>query len=276
MMKTNVPFVSIVTVCYNAEETIARTMDTILTQTYPSVEYIIIDGGSTDNTVSLIQEYESLFREKQIHFSWISEPDHGIYDAMNKGISRVSGEWINFMNSGDGFYSKEVLSDIFSQEILPDEGVIYGNTELLLSCGNVVMTPKPISYLNKKMAFCHQSVFVRTEEMKAYLFNTDYRLAADYDFFYNYYQRGGKFRYVNLTIAVFESEKGVSSANRLLVNKEYARIRGISCTLNWKVRYAFKCVRVKQKEFLYYFIPDKWLQRIRERNYERLRKRRLK
>lgn len=272
----NIPLVSIVTVCYNAEKTIVRTMDTVLEQTYPSIEYIIVDGGSTDKTVSLIQKYELLFREKKVRFSWRSESDHGIYDAMNKGISRVNGDWINFMNSGDGFCNKEVLSDIFSQDLLPEESIIYGNTELLLSCGQVVMTPKPIGYLNKKMAFCHQSVFVKAEEMKAHPFNTDYRLAADYDFFYQYYRRGGVFRYIDLTIAQFESEEGASSANRLLVNKEYARIRGISDTLSWKVKYAFKCMYVKQKDLLHSLLPDKWLQQIRKRNYERLRKRRLK
>lgn len=275
-MKKNLPLISVVTVCYNAEETITKTMETVLMQTYPYVEYMIVDGGSTDNTVSLIQKYEPLFRENQIRFSWRSEPDHGIYDAMNKGLNKITGEWVNFMNSGDGFCNKDVLSDIFSQEILPDEGVIYGNTMLLLACGNVVMTPKAIDYLNKKMAFCHQSVFVRAKEMKLHPFNTDYRLAADYDFFYQYYKRGGKFRYVDLTIALFESEEGASSANRLLVNKEYAHIRGISETLSWKVKYAFKYMHVKQKDLLQSLLPNTWLQRIRERNYERLRKRRLR
>ena len=100
--------ISVVTVCYNAADTIERTMLSVLNQTYHDIEYIIIDGGSTDGTVDIIRKYAD-----KIAY-WVSEPDKGIYDAMNKGIKVATGEWINFMNAGDYYYSNEVLKNVFA------------------------------------------------------------------------------------------------------------------------------------------------------------------
>ena len=105
----NSPLISVVTVSYNAVDTIERTILSVLNQTYSDIEYIIIDGGSTDGTVDLIKKYAD-----KITY-WVSEPDQGIYDAMNKGIDVATGEWINFMNSGDSFYRQDVLSSLFDK-----------------------------------------------------------------------------------------------------------------------------------------------------------------
>jgi len=105
------PSISVITVVYNSVDLIEQSIKSVLEQDYPNLEYIIIDGGSTDNTTQVIKKYEdkiSLF---------ISEPDKGIYDAMNKGIEYAHGEWINFMNSGDCFFTSDVLSKVFSSEI---------------------------------------------------------------------------------------------------------------------------------------------------------------
>lgn len=99
-MKNN-PLISVVTVSYNAVGTIEQTLLSVINQTYPNIEYIIIDGGSTDGTVDIIKKYAD-----EIVY-WISEPDKGIYDAMNKGIKKANGEWINFINAGDSYYDKK-------------------------------------------------------------------------------------------------------------------------------------------------------------------------
>ena len=139
-MKNN-PLISVVTVSYNAVLTIEQTILSVINQTYPHIEYIIIDGGSTDGTVDIIKKYAN-----RIAY-WVSEPDKGIYDAMNKGIRTAKGEWINFMNAGDLFYSKDTLEKVFSKSINDNIKVIYGDVMLnkqgVLSQGKVY----PISFM---------------------------------------------------------------------------------------------------------------------------------
>lgn len=111
--------ISVVTVCYNAADTIEKTMLSVLNQTYHDIEYIIIDGGSTDGTVEIIRKYAD-----RIAY-WVSEPDKGIYDAMNKGIKVATGEWINFMNAGDSFVNSNVLDRLMNFH--KDGLILYGN-----------------------------------------------------------------------------------------------------------------------------------------------------
>ena len=105
------PKISVITVVYNDKEGLEKTIQSVLSQTYGNVEYIVVDGRSTDGTVDVIKKYE---QEIDI---WVSEPDEGIYDAMNKGIKMASGEWLNFMNAGDVFYDENVLFKAFSIDI---------------------------------------------------------------------------------------------------------------------------------------------------------------
>ncbi|MBA3025313.1 MAG: glycosyltransferase [Sulfurimonas sp.] len=119
------PLISIVTVVYNGEEYLEATIQSIINQSYKNIEYIIIDGGSTDGTLDIIKKYEDKIKY------WVSEKDRGIYDAMNKGVLVATGEWINFMNAGDIFYNENVLNEVFPEEkILKDFDLIYSNTLL--------------------------------------------------------------------------------------------------------------------------------------------------
>lgn len=115
--------ISVVTVCYNAVETLEETMLSVLHQTYPDIEYIIIDGGSTDGTVDIIKKYADRLAY------WVSEPDKGIYDAMNKGIDIATGDYINFMNAGDKFYQHNTVASLLeSFTIMEPTTIIYGDT----------------------------------------------------------------------------------------------------------------------------------------------------
>lgn len=113
--------ISIVTVTFNCVNSIEKTIQSVLGQTYPYKEYIIIDGGSTDGTLDVINKYKDRIN------ILVSEPDEGVYDAMNKGIALASGAWVNMMNAGDVFYSSDVLSNIFEKGGLADVDVVYSD-----------------------------------------------------------------------------------------------------------------------------------------------------
>jgi glycosyltransferase involved in cell wall biosynthesis len=103
------PKISIITVCYNAEKQLKKTIDSVINQTYKNIEFIIIDGASSDNSLELLKTYSS-----SINF-WVSEPDHGIYDAMNKGLSVATGDYVQFLNAGDYFCDETSLEAIIEQ-----------------------------------------------------------------------------------------------------------------------------------------------------------------
>ena len=207
--------ITVVTVCYNAVEMIERTIISVLNQTYNNIEYIIVDGASNDGTVEIIKKYS----DKLAFF--ISEPDKGIYDAMNKAIDHATGEWINFMNSGDCFASNKVISDIFGS-YRGDAGVIFGNT--LLNQGNKIRSNKGRINENDFPDLVHQSTFVRTKLMKSFHFDTAFVISADFAFLYKLYQSNIEFYYVDKDVSVYDMS-GLSSTNREILYREHCKIR---------------------------------------------------
>lgn len=267
------PLVTIITVCYNADAVIKKTITSILSQSYKNIEYIIVDGKSTDNTISIINEMLPLLKERGITTTVINESDKGIYDAMNKGIRQANGVWGNFMNAGDCFYNTEVI-DQFIKRVQSDTDIFYGDTIMNLSFGDILMKPKPLRYLNKRMAFCHQSAFVKLSCQREHPFDTRYKIAADYEFFYTCYQKNRKFEYQPISISIFEAETGASS-NRLQLTKECSQINGSSRQWNFRLKFLIKSISISSKEFSYKLLPKALVLKIRRRNYERLSKRRI-
>lgn len=207
------PLISVVTICYNAKNDLEKTILSVLSQTYQDIEYIIIDGGSTDGTVDIIHKYSERL------FYWISEPDKGIYDAMNKGMDRATGSWINFMNAGDTFCDNEVIKNIFGYNDLSDYSVIYG--DCYVSKLNQLQYLKAFSMkkVHVQMPFCHQSSFIRKTRLR---FSIDLKIAADYQMIYEYYRMNGisSFLYISKPISVFDAT-GISTTNNNLLQKEY-------------------------------------------------------
>ena len=189
--------ITIVTVAYNAVKDIENTILSVLNQTYPNIECIIIDGGSTDGTLDIIKKYQD-----KIAY-WVSEPDKGIYDAMNKGTLKATGMWLNFMNAGDTFYNEQVLEKVFKDNDWSDTDVIYGDVIIKYSKKEKLKKVWSLTQLEKGMPFCHQSSFVRATLQRQYLFNTNYKICADYDFFYALYKKKFYFKYTDILIAKF-------------------------------------------------------------------------
>ena len=155
------PLLSVITVCYNAKETIENTILSVIKQSYNNVEYVIIDGASTDGTLDLIKKYES-----KINY-WISEPDKGIYDAMNKATKVATGDYLFFLNSDDIFYNNDVLSEFAA--VLNSNNTIY--------YGDVIFSKWRLSYTN----ICHQAIFYPKIVFKNYSYNTRYKIYADWN-----------------------------------------------------------------------------------------------
>ena len=150
------PLISLITVTFNAEQLLFQTWQSAMNQTYQNFELILVDGGSKDNTLQVAKQFENKIG------TLISEPDKGIYDAMNKGIKAAKGEWVYFLNAGDSFYNNEVLANIFENKNLEDFELIYGKVQ-------TVNEPTGVNYITGKQVtfsvffshypICHQATF---------------------------------------------------------------------------------------------------------------------
>jgi glycosyltransferase involved in cell wall biosynthesis len=173
--------VSIITVVYNNKETLVQAIDSVLNQNYSDIEYIIVDGASKDGTVEMINQYE----EKITQF--ISEPDKGLYDAMNKGLSLASGDIVGILNSDDFYTSNEVISKVVDSFIDNSCDVVYGNVNYVNKdkpnhvVRKWISGPYKNNYFEKGFVPAHPTVFVRKKLIHSYKYNLKYKLAADYD-----------------------------------------------------------------------------------------------
>lgn len=262
--------ITIVTVCFNAEKTIRKTIKSILEQTYEPLEYIIIDGKSTDRTLQIINEFIPSFTERGVKFHSISEPDKGIFDAMNKGIRLATGRWINFMNAGDVFCDQDAISRLFASDIKPETKLVYGDTLRQKPYGIVPSKGNAPETTPQLMPACHQSIFADTEEMKAHPFDPSFRLAADYHFVYNLYMRGEVLQYIPVNVSLFDATEGATATNKLDVKRECARIRGIEHTIKWKLYFFNKMLSYAFKSLADNLIPKHWLAVIKKKNRQRL------
>jgi len=210
------PVVSIITVTFNNNDELLSTIENIKLQNYKNIEYIIVDGGSDDGTLETIKKYGSVVKR------WISEPDAGIYDAMNKGIGLATGEWILFMNAGDRFFDDNVLSQVFSNKVSDDISVIYGDHEVRYPSKTVSRLAGVVSSLWRGSQFCHQSTLVRGDLLKINSFNLKYKLAADFEWLWRM-RKVVKMQKLDLTISSVSSG-GVSDMRRCEVYREFSEI----------------------------------------------------
>ena len=249
----NKPLITIVTVVLNGAMLLDDTIQSVIKQTYSNIEYIIIDGCSTDGTLDIIEKYADKIR-------WISEHDNGIYDAMNKGIRLANGKWINFMNAGDSFYSLSTVADVFEKNKY-DEDILFGNVRIQYPDFSRMKSAGNLQHLWQGMQFCHQSVFVRTTLHKNNLFNMS-SLVADFQFYYMNYENNVKFKHIDFVIAIVDSG-GVSDLNRVLVIDGWREtVCSNGCSLFIKIYYeCFKMI-VSVLGMVKQVIPRKIVNRI--------------
>ena len=206
--------VTIITVCYNSVKTIEKTIQSVQLQAYEDLEYIIIDGGSTDGTLDIIDAY------KNDVSLCISEPDNGIYDAMNKGIRHATGDIIGIINSDD-WYEADTVRRVAAYFKGNEVDVVYGKI-LVVDTRGVVKAPdeRPLNTLWYQMAAPHPSVFIKRNIYEKYgLFDTRYKISADYELLLRLYSKGVRFGFMNRVMAYFRSG-GACDIHRKLGKEE--------------------------------------------------------
>lgn len=216
----NYPKISIVTVCYNCKDVIEKTICNVLKQTYRNIEYIVIDGASMDGTKEIVERYADRLAY------WKSEPDSGIYEAMNKGILIATGDWIIFRNAGDYFFKPTTIEDVFDWYEDQGEDFIVGG---MRSFGRGGYHDKFYHLQNadvwQRAFISHPSTFVRLSVQKTHLFPTSYRIASDYYFFQKLMLEGATMVCYDGIVSLFDSESGISSTQLVQSWKEMLVIR---------------------------------------------------
>lgn len=211
------PLVSIVTVCRNAASEIEATIASVTLQTYAPIEYIIVDGASTDGTIEVI------CRSCDKIDKWVSEPDAGIYDAMNKGARLATGEWIIFMNAGDRFYSNDAVKDLLRGH-MGDADFLYGDHEVRYPGGSRrIQRAAAPSSLWKGMICSHQALLSRTTLLRQNPFDTSKRITADFAFLLQQQVNGRRIEHRDVMVASILAG-GVSDTRRVNAIRSYYRI----------------------------------------------------
>jgi len=230
---------SIITVNLNNREGLQRTIDSVICQTFRDFEWIVIDGGSTDGSRELIEQYAD-------HFAyWVSEPDKGIYNAMNKGIKVAKGEYLQFLNSGDWIVDKNTLERCFSHDTTAD--ILYGD---LFFCDGENMErccyPKQLSiryFYNLSLG--HPSSFIKRGLLQDEPYDENLKIVSDWKFFLSQALKNKKFEHIDEMVSCFDTS-GVSSNNEELIVQERESV--LKKELNPMIRY--DCISINEMENL--------------------------
>ncbi len=278
MSVMDLPKVSIITICKDSEKYIRQTIESVLNQTYPNIEYIIIDGQSKDDTLKIIDEFVPLFEGRLI---CLSEKDEGIYDAMNKGVKRATGEIVGIINSDD-WYEKDAVESVVDA-YLSDKKVawFHGNLNWIDVEREQITLSKPLKELGQYsfyywMPVFHPTVFIKKEAYeKVGLFDTQYRSAADYDLILRLMKSDLPSKYIDKVIANFR--EGGFSKNYRRTFKESTLIKishGCNPAYAWWRYYEVTTkisVLNKIKKYNLLMALYKYYQKLRKNNSEHLR-----
>ena len=218
------PKFSVITVCYNAQATIEDTIQSVIAQTYHHVEYIIVDGASKDRTLSIINRYRDRIT------TVVSEPDKGLYDAMNKGLRLATGDYVCFLNAGDSFHEDDTLQQMVHtlRELTELPDVLYGETELVDAEGHFVrmrrlQAPEHLTWRSFRhgMLVCHQAFFAKRTLAEPY--DLRYRFSADFDWCIRIMKKSKVLHNTHLTLIDY-LEEGMTTRNHKASLHERFRI----------------------------------------------------
>lgn len=234
---------SIVIVTYNAQNVVAETIESVLQQKgYSSnftIEFLFIDGNSSDNTISVIETYKQVFKEKGINYCVICENDKGIYDAMNKGVEYANGKWVYMLNAGDTLYNETIFKQVEEKLITSNVDVLYGTccrTNQYIR----QLTAKPkLESIKINMILCHQAIFIRREISAKIKYNLKYKLVADYHAVLSMYLENYKFEYLPVCVVNYDIN-GVSAKKMVETYKEIYIVRKDLGIIDNKLKY--KCL----------------------------------
>lgn len=248
------PSVSVITVVFNGKELIEPTIQSIINQQYRNIEYIIIDGGSTDGTCDIIKKYSD-----KISY-WVSEKDYGIFDAMNKGVKAATGEWVMFMNCGDFFYSSDALEIFFNKckGQLVDADVLFGRSVMYYPDGKEIemIAPHKIEEMWKGPVFRHGAMITRTaiHKQELFLLDKEFKTSADFELIYRLHKKNYRFLKVDVRIILFEKE-GISD-NIIKNFQDNRRIVSRHKDLNLKRRIKYQVMITKAR------LKESWIKSI--------------
>ncbi|TAF31369.1 MAG: glycosyltransferase [Cytophagales bacterium] len=258
------PLVSVVTVCFNALDALKRTIYSVHSQSFKDYEYLIVDGASRDGTVQFLSsELSQIYDNERIR--WISEPDKGIYDAMNKALYLAKGDYVIFMNAGDIFVSSEVLEE--TEPFLRQQAaVVYGDYVVQNKYYKELVKAESLDTPWLGMKFCHQSTFIHQDIALHTPFSGQY-ITSDFEQIYTLFCRGERFLYTKKPIAIF-SHDGLSSKNKLKVRYESLEIVQKQGKLDSQTQVLFEKLikRTKYIEAARTYLPKRlfeWLSRVK-------------
>jgi glycosyltransferase involved in cell wall biosynthesis len=215
----NRPLISLVTVCYNAENLLAETLQSAINQSYKNIELVIVDGNSKDNTLEVAKRFQSHIG------TLISESDKGIYDAMNKGIKVAKGDWIYFLNAGDFLINEQIIEEVFNAKIPSDCLFIYGKVQTLNEPTGVnYIAGEKVSFPDffTKYPICHQATFTHKDAfIKFGNYDSNLRLAADTEWFTRIFKKhSNQTFFIDKTIAYYDIQ-GATYIKRMQGYREY-------------------------------------------------------
>ncbi len=263
---------TIITVCFNAEKTIRKTVESVVTQTYQDLQYLIMDGGSKDRTLEIIQECA-----KDFHVTVYCEKDDGVYNAMNRGIARAEGDYIYFLNAGDTFYGPETLGQIV--KYITDVSVIYYG-KVIKCCGYKGVTRLENHFDNLKEKVysggmpCHQSIFAPRDTLRNHYFCEKYKIRADYEWLAYSISQGVVCKEVPIIVANYDMtgisadsknvELAQSETNEIMTQYLYY-FQNLGTETKTKIDNVWK--GTAEKHLAMFLLMDKWF-RLRQKKID--------